>query len=84
MKARGMEVRAGCGMKFSIGKAISVELIDGRKLRGFVHAEDKGTGLICLELIPTAQVAVLPCANVRSVCEIRECDARRQWPSTGS
>lgn len=68
-------------MKFEVGKPIAVQLTDGRSLRGFVHAEDKGAGILCLELIPSAETALLPTVNVKTVSAISNQVPARRWPA---
>lgn len=68
-------------MAYEVGKPISVELIDGTVLRGFVHAEDKSAGLVSLELIPSADLTLIPTKNVKNVSAIANPVAKRKWPS---
>lgn len=68
-------------MAFELGKPVSVALSDGTSLRGFVHAEDKGAGLVCLELIPSSDVTLLSTCNVKSVAPISDLSENRKWPS---
>lgn len=71
-------------MAFEHGKPVSVELTDGTSLRGFVHAEDKAAGLVCLELIPSSDVTLLSTCNVKSVATISDLSESRKWPANRS
>lgn len=76
-----MDARPQPGMKFEVGKPIAIQLNDGSFLRGFVHAEDKGAALLCLELIPSAQVALVSTVNIKSVSPLTLTADTRKWPS---
>lgn len=67
-------------MAFEVGKHVSVELKDGATLRGFVHAQDSGAGLVCLELAPSAEVALISTANVKAVSAVADLPEKRKWP----
>lgn len=66
---------------FELGKQISVELVDGTVMRGFVHAEDRPAGLLCLELVPSAQVAIVAIAAVKSMSRLADPGVKRKWPA---
>ncbi|CAN8068255.1 unnamed protein product [Agarophyton chilense] len=76
-----MDARPQPGMKLEVGAPIAVHLTDGALLRGFVHAEDRAAGLLCLELIPSAQVALVALANVKSTAPFEHPVDSRKWPS---
>lgn len=71
-------------MAFELGKPVSVELKDGTSVRGFVHAEDKAAGLVCLELIPSSDVTLLSTCNVKSVVTVSDLSESRKWPANRS
>lgn len=68
-------------MAFEVGKQVCVELVDGTVLRGFVHAEDRAARLVCLELVPTAQVAIIAIKSVKTVSRLADPGAKRKWPA---
>ncbi|PXF40764.1 Protein LSM12-like [Gracilariopsis chorda] len=76
-----MDARPQPGMKFEVGKPIAIQLNDGSFLRGFVHAEDKGAALLCLELIPSAKVALVSIVNIKSASPLTQIADTRKWPS---
>lgn len=63
-----------------IGKPIVVDLMDGTSMRGFVHAHDKAATLVCLELIPSAELALISTLNVKSVSPLNDISSTRIWP----
>lgn len=64
-----------------VGKPIAVDLMDGTSVRGFVHAHDKAATLVCLELIPSAELALISTLNVKSVLPLKDITSARIWPS---
>lgn len=76
-----MDARPKSDMKFEVGKPISVELTDGRSMQGFVHAEDKGAGLLCLELIPSSEIALVSTVNIKNASASNDITEPRKWPS---
>lgn len=66
---------------FDIGKPIAVNLSDGSCLRAFVHAHDKASTLVCLELLSSAQVVVISALQVKSVTPLSDVADSRVWPS---
>lgn len=77
-----MDARPQSGMKFEVGKPISIRLADSRSLRGFVHAEDKAAAIVCLELIPSAEIAIVSTVNIKSFEYLTDCNDSRKWPAT--
>lgn len=70
--------------KFDIGQPIVIDLTDGSSFRAFVHAYDKSSTMLCLELIPSAEVAFMSTSNVKSVAALPAADHSRKWPSIRS
>lgn len=70
--------------KFDIGKPVVVDMMDGSSFRAFVHAYDKTSTIVCLELISSAEVALISTSNVKSVAALPAVDYTRKWPSNRS
>jgi len=68
-------------MEFEVGKPVAMEMRDGSTLRGFIHAADMGASLVCLEVIPSSQVALISTANVKAVSILEDVTEERKWPS---
>lgn len=64
-----------------IGKPIAVDLADGSNVRGYVHAYDKASTLVCLEVIPSTDVILLSMLNVKSITPLNNVKASRNWLS---
>lgn len=69
-------------MEFELGKPVQVEMLTGATLRGFVHAVDTAANLLCLERIPSAELALISIASIKSVVPIdNDLAEHRRWPS---
>lgn len=50
-----------------LGKLYTIDQNDGTSFNGFVHTYDKLSNLICIELVPTAQIVLLSLHNIKSI-----------------
>lgn len=72
-------------VKFELGKPLTVELNGDNSLTGFVHAVDHHVGILCLELIPSAEPALISIQNITATSTIMNAQQpERQWPSKRS
>ena len=74
-------------VKYELGKPLTVELNGGTSLTGFVHAVDYNAGILCLELIPSAEPALVSIQNIKAtatIAVINPQQQKRKWPSKRS
>lgn len=62
------------------GAAVALTLADGSSVRGFVHAVDKASGLVCVEEIPGGAVVLVPTVSITNSAPLDNVPPRR-WPN---
>lgn len=68
-------------VKRYIGKPIVLHLTDGCSFRAFLHALDAASTIVCLELIPSAEVVLISATNIKSLAPLTSAKHSRSWPS---
>lgn len=64
---------------------MKLEQYDGSEIQGFIHAYDRASTLVCVEVIPSSETVLVCADNIKSATLVSlSKDTVRMWPNVSS